>query len=226
MKALASGRCIALLSIAATLVLLAGCGGGGSAAPAQPSSPSSASFHFSTSSLDFGSVNVGTTKTLSISMSNTGTAGVTVTQLSVNSAQFSVSGVSLPLTLNPGQTTSGSIVFTPSASGAISGVLNAMTSSGSVGSISLVGTGMQLISTHTVNLSWVASSSTNVVAYNIYRSNASAGPYTKIGNVAGTSYMDSTVQTGQTYFYTVTAVDNANVESAVTGPVTAVIPAT
>lgn len=207
--------------------LLAGCGGGGSAAPppSSPSTPSSASFHFSSTSLDFGSVNVGTSKSLSITMSNTGNAGVTVTQLSVSGAAFSVTGVSLPLTLNGGQSANGTIVFAPSGSGTASGSVNAMSSSGSVGTLTLAGAGTQTTGGHVVNLSWVASTSINVVSYNIYRSGASSGPYTKIGSASGTSYMDSTVQGGQTYFYTVTAVDNSNAESTVTGPVTATIPA-
>ena len=210
----------------AAAFLLAGCGGGGSAPPPpSPGTPSSASFHFSSSSLDFGGVNVGTTKSLSITMSNTGNAGVTVTQLSVNGSAFSVTGVSLPLTLNGGQSASGTIVFTPSGAGAASGSVNAMSSSGSVGTLSLSGTGMQTSGGHVVNLTWVASTSTNVVNYNIYRSGASSGPYTKIGSASGTSYIDSTVQGGQTYFYTVTAVDNSNAESTVTGPVAAAIPA-
>jgi len=206
--------------------LLAGCGGGGSAAPpSSPSTPSSASFHFSSTSLDFGNVNVGMTKSLSITMSNTGNAGVTVTQLSVSGAAFSVAGVSLPLTLNAGQSANGTIVFAPSGSGAASGSVNAMSSSGSVGTLTLAGSGTQTSGGHVVNLTWVASTSINVISYNIYRSSASSGPYTKIGNASGTSYMDSTVQGGQTYFYTVTAVDNSNAESTVTGPVTAAIPA-
>ena len=36
--------------------------------------------------------------------------------------------------------------------------------------------------------------------------------------------MDTAVQAGATYYYEVTAVDNANVESAPTSPVSATVP--
>jgi len=103
-----------------------------------------------------------------------------------------------------------------------------MSSSGSVGSLGLSGNGVNPPppppGTHTVDLSWTASSTAGVVSYNIYRSGASAGPYSKIGNSTSTTFTDSTVQGGQTYWYTLTAVDGSNVESATSAPVSATIP--
>lgn len=77
---------------------------------------------------------------------------------------------------------------------------------------------------HSVALSWSPSSSTDVVSYNVYRSSASSGPFTKIGNASGTNFTDSSVQAGQTYFYTVTSVDNKNVESTEPTPVSVTTP--
>jgi hypothetical protein len=79
-------------------------------------------------------------------------------------------------------------------------------------------------SSHSVALSWSPSSSSGVVSYNVYRSSASSGPFTKIGNASATNFTDSSVQSGQTYFYTVTAVDGANVESSEAAPVSATVP--
>lgn len=79
-------------------------------------------------------------------------------------------------------------------------------------------------SSHSVALSWSASGSSGVVSYNIYRSAASSGPFTKIGNVAGTSFTDSSVQAGQIYFYTVTSVNSSNVESSEPTPISATVP--
>jgi chitin-binding protein len=63
-----------------------------------------------------------------------------------------------------------------------------------------------------------------VVSYNVYRASApSAGP-TKIGNSTGTSFVDSTVQAGQTYYYTVTAVNSANIESPEPAEVAVTVP--
>jgi hypothetical protein len=54
----------------------------------------------------------------------------------------------------------------------------------------------------------------------------SGGPYTKLNStpIAPTNETDSTVQSGQNYFYVVTAVDSSNVESAYSNEVSAVIP--
>lgn len=170
-------------------------------------------------------MNVGSSKALTISMSNAGGSSLTVTQFSMNSAVFSISGVTLPLTLNAGQSTTGTITFTPSAAGAANATVNAMVNSTSAASLGLTGTGVTPPppGNHSVSLSWLASTSPNIVAYNVYRATVSTGPFTRIGNAAGTTFTDSNVQTG-TYFYEVTAVDNTNTESAPTAAVSANVP--
>ena len=82
-----------------------------------------------------------------------------------------------------------------------------------------------LTAAHTVNLSWDASTSP-VNGYNVYRGADPNGPYTKINSTldAATSYSDSTVQSGQTYYYVTTAVGTDNVESAYSNQTEAVIP--
>ena len=68
---------------------------------------------------------------------------------------------------------------------------------------------------HTVNLSWNAST-TSGVQYNIYRGTQHTGPYpTKLNSSpqATTTFADSTVQSGTTYYYVVTAVDSNQQES-------------
>jgi YVTN family beta-propeller protein len=76
-----------------------------------------------------------------------------------------------------------------------------------------------------VILNWTPSTS-NVVGYSVFRSRQSGGPYTKLncGPTALTSYRDTTVQSGVTYFWVVTAVDSTNVESPFTNEVFATIP--
>jgi Abnormal spindle-like microcephaly-assoc'd, ASPM-SPD-2-Hydin len=76
-----------------------------------------------------------------------------------------------------------------------------------------------------VDLSWTASTST-VSGYNIYRATVSGGPYTIINPSlqSGTTYTDSTVQAGQTYYYVTTAVNSSGVESAYSNQVSAAIP--
>lgn len=69
-----------------------------------------------------------------------------------------------------------------------------------------------------VSLTWSASS--GATSYNVKRSTTSGGPYTTIASPASTSYLDSAVVNGTTYFYVVSAV-NSNGESANSGQVSA-----
>lgn len=79
--------------------------------------------------------------------------------------------------------------------------------------------------THSVDLLWNASSS-SVTGYRVYRGVVSGGPYSLLtpSLVQVMSYSDTTVLAGKTYFYVVTAVSAANVESSYSNEVTAVIP--
>ena len=78
---------------------------------------------------------------------------------------------------------------------------------------------------HVVDLSWTASTSNDVVGYNVYR-----GPDGKtwskinVSLTASTYYDDSTVAGGKTYYYATTAVDVHGDESTKSAPVEAVIP--
>jgi len=80
--------------------------------------------------------------------------------------------------------------------------------------------------THSVSLSWTASTSSNIAGYNIYRGNTSGGPYTQInsGLVTATSYLDAAVTAGQTYYYVATAVDTSNNQSSYSGEAQATVP--
>jgi len=90
----------------------------------------------------------------------------------------------------------------------------------------LSGTCSTTVVSHSATLSWTASVSTNVAGYNIYRSSGSTGPYTKLTSspTALTSYADTTVGAGQTYYYVATTVDNLGNESGYSNQVQAVIP--
>ena len=73
---------------------------------------------------------------------------------------------------------------------------------------------------HAANLSWTASTTPNVT-YNVYRAAASTGPFTTPLNsspITGTTYVDTTVLAGQTYYYVVTAVASNGTLSANSSP--------
>jgi len=79
---------------------------------------------------------------------------------------------------------------------------------------------------HSVTLNWSASTS-KVSGYNVYRSTtSSAGGFTKINSslVTTTSYEDSTVQNGKTYFYVTTSVDASGTESSDSNSASVTIP--
>jgi HYDIN/CFA65/VesB-like, Ig-like domain/Abnormal spindle-like microcephaly-assoc'd, ASPM-SPD-2-Hydin/Cep192 domain 4 len=177
----------------------------------------------SPATLSFGSVTVGQSKTLNATLTATGSS-ITVSDASMTSSEFTISGLSLPLTLAAGKSVPFSVSFRPQSSGAASasGSFNSNAANSSVLQ-ALSGTGAAAPQ-HSVTLSWNPSSS-NVVGYNVYRGSTTGGPYSKINSMnASTSYVDSSVQAGQTYFYVTTAVDGSGKESGNSNQTQAVIP--
>jgi len=174
-------------------------------------------------SLNFGEVNVGKNKDLAASLS-ANVASVTVSAVTVDSAEFLVSDLSLPLTLRPGQSTQFTVKFAPQMSGVASGKIlfhsNAVDPSLSE---MLNGSG-SVASKHKVTLGWTGS--TRAAGYNVYRSQASGRQFTRLNSVLDqdTTFTDRTVESGQTYYYTTTAVGGNGVESTPSNQVEAVIP--
>ncbi|MGC2197059.1 MAG: putative Ig domain-containing protein [Terriglobales bacterium] len=84
---------------------------------------------------------------------------------------------------------------------------------------------IQATANHVVDLNWKASTSSNIVGYNVYRSPDGA-TWKKINAslIASTLYSDSTVANTTTYYYAATAVDVYGHESSKTAAVKAVIP--
>jgi hypothetical protein len=175
-------------------------------------------------SVNFGNVTVGASQTQTATLSAVG-SGVTISSASSNNAEFTLTGLTLPVTLNAGQSSTFTLTFTPQASGATSGNISfASNATNAPIAESVTGTGTAAVQ-HSVSLSWTASTST-VTGYNIYRGTQSGGPYAVLGagNGTATTYSDSTVQGGQTYYYVVTAVDGASNESVFSNQAQAVVP--
>jgi hypothetical protein len=90
----------------------------------------------------FGNVQVGNSAHLSETLTNTGGSSVTITQANLTGAVFSVSGLTLPLTLTPNQSVTFTATFTPTGAGAASGSLSVVSNaSNSTLNIALSGTG-------------------------------------------------------------------------------------
>jgi fibronectin type 3 domain-containing protein len=78
---------------------------------------------------------------------------------------------------------------------------------------------------HSAHLTWARSSATDIFGYNVYRGTQSGGPYVRLNPalLANPDYLDTTVLSGQTYYYAVTAV-TAVLESGRSAEAVAAIP--
>jgi len=91
-----------------------------------------------------------------------------------------------------------------------------------------LGSGVKAGGHHRVNLNWKAPApkpGVGVKSYNVYRSTISGGQYTKIASgVPEAHYVDTTVNSGKTYYYVVTSVDSAGHESGFSAEIKATVP--
>jgi hypothetical protein len=178
----------------------------------------------SVSSVSFGNVSVSGSSAQNVTMTNAGNSSVTIAQVMVAGAGFNVTGAS-GITLAPGQTIALTSTFAPSASGSATGKITVSSNAtNSPANISLSGTGVTAAA-HTVALSW-APAATGVTGFKAYVSTVSGGPYVEVGSVPSTTpaYTDSSVQSGHTYYYVVTAVSSTNQESLYSSEVAAIVP--
>ena len=72
----------------------------------------------------------------------------------------------------------------------------------------------------------VFASTSPVAGYNIYRATQPSGPYFRVNLKVqpGTTYLDTTVQAGVSYYYVVVAVADSGIESRYSNEVVAAIP--
>jgi hypothetical protein len=179
-------------------------------------------------SLNFGSINVGNNGSLTTTLSNSGSANLTVNNVNLAGPGYTVNGVWTGQTIAPGQSVNVSIGLTPFATGSIPGVLVVTSdASDSTLSITMAGTGAQAVS-HEATLQWGASQST-VTGYNVYRATspgAEKGTTAINGSseIGGTQFTDSNVTAGATYYYVVTSVNSSGMESAFSNEISGTIP--
>jgi hypothetical protein len=179
-------------------------------------------------SLNFNTISVGNSVSLSSTLTNGGNSNITISSVTVTGTGVSTSGVSAGTILGPQQSAVLTITFAPTAAIVLSGanVKIASNAPNSPITIALAGTGQAAPTSHSVALSWTPSTTAGVSGYNIYRATTSGGYGTTPVNpspVTGASYTDTTVVSGQTYFYVATAVD-ASEQSVDSNEVQAVIP--
>jgi hypothetical protein len=179
-----------------------------------------ASISLSPTSLSFANQGVGTTSAAqSVTLTNNGSATLTLSSISASGSFAETNNCGS--TVAAGGSCTIEVTLTPTAQGATSGTLAvADNATGSPQSVTLAGTGVPEIL-----LSWNADSG-SLNGYNTYRSTVSGGPYTKLTSSpqAPSSYTDLAVQSGNTYYYVVTAVSTSNVESGYSDQAVATVP--
>jgi len=167
----------------------------------------------------FGPDIAGSRTTFPVILRNTGTGSVTIFQATVSGAAFSLSGPSLPYTLEPGKDTNFSVTFAPTEHGRVNGNVSIVSNAtNSPINELLVG-----IAVHAVHLNW---DSPPVGGYNVYRRKVPGGSYRKLNLslVTEPTYTDARVEPRATYCYVVTAVDSSGNESAYSNEAEASVP--
>jgi Cep192 domain 4/Abnormal spindle-like microcephaly-assoc'd, ASPM-SPD-2-Hydin/HYDIN/CFA65/VesB-like, Ig-like domain len=140
------GSILATLAVILTAITLTNCAGYTSAASTGPtgSDPGTGILSASATTLSFGSVAVGSTAAQSLSVTNTGTEAVNISQVTISGSGFTVMSGNGAATLAVGQSASVQIQFAPtSAATAASNLIISSNASNSTLTIALSGTGTQ-----------------------------------------------------------------------------------
>jgi hypothetical protein len=166
---------------------------------------------------------VGNSTSQIVSLTDVGTADITIAGISASGAGYGSSGGS-NVTLNPTQSVNVYVTFDPASAGSVTGNLSiSSNASNPVLSVGLAGTGMAPVQ-HSVGLTWVPSVAP-VIGYYVYRG-SSANSLAKLNTSvdASANYTDQSVASGQTYVYAVTSVSSSNVESGFSNQISVAIP--
>jgi hypothetical protein len=179
----------------------------------------------STTALTFGSVAVSSSSQQNITLTNSGSSNVTISKVSVSGAGFTAGGGAAGLILSPNQTATVGVTFSPSTTGTLTGSVTVTSNAkNSPNTIALSGSGVTS-SGHSVTLSWNSAGS-SLEGYNVYIATNSGGPFTRVngGYISGTSFTDSNVVSGDTYYFVVTSISSSGNESAYSAEVKTKVP--
>lgn len=112
---------ILLVAILASATLVGGCAGIVTASG--PTGTGSGAIQLNPTSVNFGNINVGKLTSQTVTIANTGTSSLNVTQATVSNSQFKVSGLTLPMSMSAGQSGTFTVSVTPTTSGSLAGTL-------------------------------------------------------------------------------------------------------
>ncbi len=188
--------------------------------------PVTISLGASPSSMSLGSVMVGSSNSAQITVTNSGNTAASISNVSVSGAGMNPSGLTTGQVIGAGQSATMNVTFAPAGTGTVSGsVTITSNAANSPLTIGVSGSGAQVPVSHSATLVWSPSSST-VVGYNVYSSTTSGGTYSKLtaSPITTTTFTDSSVQAGMTYYYAVTSINSSNMESTYSNIVSGLIP--
>ncbi len=117
-------------ALLATAMLCAGVVGGCAGLVGGKTTTGLAAFQVNPTAVNFGKVGVGKQTTQTISVANTGTMPVSITQATLSNPQFSLTGVTLPMSIGTGQSGNFTLGVTPSTAGTLTGTLTVQGSDG------------------------------------------------------------------------------------------------
>ena len=171
-------------------------------------------------SLSFGNVPVGTASAAqTVKLSNP--SGTATTSVSIQASQGFAETNTCGSTLAGGSSCTISVTFTPTTASVVSGTLSITNSATSTPiTVSLSGTGASAPTaptalsetpqgSGTIALSWAASAGTSPITYAVYRGTTSGSDTTSVAaNLSGTTYVDTSVTPGVTYYYQVAATNS------------------
>jgi Abnormal spindle-like microcephaly-assoc'd, ASPM-SPD-2-Hydin len=194
-----------------------------------------ASVEISPASINFGNELLQTTTSKNVVLRNTSATSITFSGITVIGGGFGYSDLSPGYSLPPNQSVTFQVWFRPTVKGAAAGTISVLSASlTSPASLSVAGQGVTTSTpptnptppaSHSVHLTWGASSSA-VAGYRVYRSQSSTGGFQPINSspVSATDYDDDGVEAGNTYYYAITAVTSAGLESSYSNEATAAVP--
>jgi hypothetical protein len=164
--------------------------------------------------------------------SNPAPAGVSITNTGGGTLNFTVSSDAAWLTAGPASGTAPATLQVAAAVGNLAAgtytghlTVAAAGATGSPATITVSFTVVAAVVTHSVGLSWNASTSSDVVGYSAYRGSNPGGPYALVASaINGLNYADFSVQSGVTYYYVVTATNSQGQESVDSNEAKASVP--
>jgi hypothetical protein len=215
-------KLIASVALLMSTMLVSGCAVTKMNSSPSPA-PSAGQLAVSPSTMNFGAINVGASRSQSGALT-AGSSAITVSSASWNGTGYSLGGITFPVSVPAGQSVPFTVTFAPQASGSAPGTVSFLSNATNSSVVQQwTGSGIQS-GQHQVTLTWNPNTS-SVQGYYVYRGAQTGGPYSRISALqAGTAFNDLAVSSGQTYFYVVTALGTNSLESGYSNEAIANIP--